>query len=175
MRHEPQTGALSIYIVAAEESGDALGAALVRALQSAPRRRIDVQRGRRARHGGGRHHQSIRHRRAFDHGHRGSPAPAADDFSPDSRNRRRRGRRAPGRAGDHRQPRFHPPGRPPRAPARAQNPDPRLRLALDLGVAARARPRHARLCRSGARHPAVRAGAVRQARRPALSLCRPSA
>ncbi len=34
MRHEPQTGAISIYIVAAEESGDALGAALVRALKA---------------------------------------------------------------------------------------------------------------------------------------------
>jgi lipid-A-disaccharide synthase len=34
MRHEPQTRALSLYIVAAEESGDALGAALVRALQA---------------------------------------------------------------------------------------------------------------------------------------------
>jgi lipid-A-disaccharide synthase len=34
MRHEPQTSAISIYIVAAEESGDALGAALVRALKA---------------------------------------------------------------------------------------------------------------------------------------------
>ena len=34
MRHEPQTRAISIYIVAAEESGDALGAALVRALKA---------------------------------------------------------------------------------------------------------------------------------------------
>jgi lipid-A-disaccharide synthase len=34
MRHEPQTRPLSLYIVAAEESGDALGAALVRALQA---------------------------------------------------------------------------------------------------------------------------------------------
>ncbi len=32
MKHEPQTRALSIYIVAAEESGDALGATLARAL-----------------------------------------------------------------------------------------------------------------------------------------------
>ncbi len=32
MKHEPQPRALSIYIVAAEESGDALGAALARAL-----------------------------------------------------------------------------------------------------------------------------------------------
>ncbi len=34
MRPEPQTSAISIYIVAAEESGDALGAALVRALKA---------------------------------------------------------------------------------------------------------------------------------------------
>src|ERR1700688_2551706 len=34
MRHEPQTRPLSLYIVAAEESGDALGAALVRALHA---------------------------------------------------------------------------------------------------------------------------------------------
>jgi lipid-A-disaccharide synthase len=34
MRPEPQTRPLSLYIVAAEESGDALGAALVRALQA---------------------------------------------------------------------------------------------------------------------------------------------
>jgi lipid-A-disaccharide synthase len=34
MRHEPQTSAMSLYIVAAEESGDALGAALVRALKA---------------------------------------------------------------------------------------------------------------------------------------------
>jgi lipid-A-disaccharide synthase len=34
MRHEPRTRALSLYIVAAEESGDALGAALVRALKA---------------------------------------------------------------------------------------------------------------------------------------------
>ena len=34
MRHEPQTKPLSLYIVAAEESGDALGAALVRALKA---------------------------------------------------------------------------------------------------------------------------------------------
>jgi lipid-A-disaccharide synthase len=34
MRHQPQTRPLSLYIVAAEESGDALGAALVRALQA---------------------------------------------------------------------------------------------------------------------------------------------
>ncbi len=34
MRPEPQTRPLSFYIVAAEESGDALGAALVRALQA---------------------------------------------------------------------------------------------------------------------------------------------
>src|SRR6202166_2807175 len=34
MRHEPQTRPLSLYIVAAEESGDALGAALVRALKA---------------------------------------------------------------------------------------------------------------------------------------------
>jgi lipid-A-disaccharide synthase len=34
MRHEPRSRALSLYIVAAEESGDALGAALVRALKA---------------------------------------------------------------------------------------------------------------------------------------------
>jgi lipid-A-disaccharide synthase len=34
MRHEPHTRPLSLYIVAAEESGDALGAALVRALKA---------------------------------------------------------------------------------------------------------------------------------------------
>ena len=34
MRPEPQTRPLSLYIVAAEESGDALGAALVRALKA---------------------------------------------------------------------------------------------------------------------------------------------
>jgi lipid-A-disaccharide synthase len=34
MKHEPRTRALSLYIVATEESGDALGAALVRALKA---------------------------------------------------------------------------------------------------------------------------------------------
>ena len=143
--------------------------------QGASRRRVDVQRGRRTRHGGRRHRTVRSPSTSFRSWACGDPAPAADDFSPDSRDRRRRGRRAPGRAGDHRQSGFHPPRRPPRAPACAQDPDPRLRFALGLGVAARARPRHARLCRSGAGHPAVRAGDVRQARRAAVSLCRPSA
>ena len=174
MRHEPQTRPLSLYIVAAEESGDALGAALVRALQ--------------ARHGGAMTFNGVGGRAmaaagivspfAIDAlsimGIAAIPRPAAADLPQNSPDRRRRGRRAPRCAGDHRQSRFHPPGGPPRAPARAQNPDPRLRVALGLGVAARSRPRHARLCRSGARHPAVRAGGPRQARRAALPLCRSS-
>ena len=158
MKTRAATRALSIYIVAAEESGDALGAALVRALK--------------ARHGGALTFNGVGGRAmaaagiispfAIDElsiiGIAAVPRRLPMIFRRIRADRRRRRRRAPGRAGDHRQSRFHPPGRPPRAPARAQNPDPRLRLALDLGVAAGPRPRHARLCRSGARHPAVRAG-----------------
>ena len=71
--------------------------------------------------------------------------------------RRRGDRRAAGRAGDHRQSRFHPPGGAPRARTRAAHPDRRLCLSLGLGLAAGPRQGHARLRRSGAGAAAVRA------------------
>ena len=60
---------------------------------------------------------------------------------------------------------------------RAQRPrdtDHRLRLALGLGLAARPGARDVRLCRSRAGAAAVRARGISQAARPALQLCRPS-
>ena len=53
--------------------------------------------------------------------------------------------------------------------------DHRLRLAVGLGLAVRPGARYARLHRSGAGDPAVRARYPCRARRAALQLCRPSA
>ena len=75
---------------------------------------------------------------------------------------------------DHRQSRFHPSGGAARPRPRSLDPDRRLRLALGLGVAAGPGARDAALCRSRAGAAAVRAGGVSQAARAALQLCRPS-
>ena len=78
----------SIYIVAGEESGDALGAALARALRGASRRRAEACRRRRAGDGGGRDCQPVPDRRSFDHRPHRHPAPAAEDFAHHPRDRR---------------------------------------------------------------------------------------
>ena len=90
--------------------------------------------------------------------------------------RRRRDRLRSRRARHPRQPRIHPPGRQARAPQDAAHPDRRLCLAERLGLApmaARAR------CAAYVDHILAilpfEPDAHRQARRPALQLCRPSA
>ena len=139
-------------------------------------RSAQARRRRRARHGGG---GNSRARLPIDDlsiiGFTAIPRRLADDFAPHPRNRRCRHRRAPGCPRHHRQPGLHPPGGAPGARPRAGDPDSRLRVAVGLGLAARARARHARLCRLRARDPAVRAGDACAARRPALHLRRPSA
>ena len=175
MKHEPQPRPLSIYIVAAEESGDALGASLARALLA--------QRGgavKLAGVGG----------RAMAAAGIASPFPIEElsiiGLSAIPRRlpmilRRIREtadcdrRRTAGCARHHRQPRLHPPGGPPRAAPGACDSDSRLCLAVGLGLAAGTRARDARLCRLRARHSAIRAGRACPARRSALYLCRSSA
>ena len=63
----------------AEESGDALGAALARALTARAGGGAEARGRRRPRHGGGRDCQPIPYRRPLDHRHRRDPAPAADE------------------------------------------------------------------------------------------------
>ena len=87
---------------------------------------------------------------------------------------RNRGRTAR-RACHHRQSGFHPPGGAPGATPGAVDSDHRLRLAVGLGLAVRPGARHARLCRSCAGDPAVRACYPCRAGRTALQLCWPSA
>ena len=116
MNYVPQSKPLSIYIVAAEESGDALGAALASALR-AREGGAQARRRRRASHGGGRNYELVRYRRPFDHRLHRNPTPPADNSAPHPRNRRRGDRRAAGCSGHHRQPGLHPPGRAPGARA----------------------------------------------------------
>ena len=78
------------------------------------------------------------------------------------------------RSRDHRQSGFHPSGSPARARPRSLDSDRRLRLAVGLGMAARPGACDASLCRSCACPAAVRAGSVSQAAWTALQLCRPS-
>ena len=164
---------LSIYLVAAEESGDALGAALVRALRAAAGGALTLAGvGGRAMAAEGVvspfSDRRTRHRRRQRH-----TGAAAADLAAHSRNRGRRCRGATRRAGDHRQPGFHPPRGAPRARPRAVDSDRRLCLAFGLGLAVRPGARHARLCRLRARDPAVRAGGAPAPRRAALRLCGP--
>ena len=147
MNRAPQRRAPSIYLVAAEESGDALGAALARALTEREGGLVKL---------------------AGVGGRQMAAAGIASPFAIDElaiigvtaiprrlptilRRIRETADRivaAPPRCpGHHRQPGLHPPGGAPGAPARACDSDPRLRFALGLGVAAGAGARDARLCR----------------------------
>ena len=176
MTDAPQQRPLSIYLVAAEESGDALGAALARALTARDGGAADACRRRRPRHGGRRDRQPVRRstssrssgltaiprrlpmilrriRETADAVVAARPDALVIIDSPDFTHRvARRVRRL--------------------APV---NPDPRLRLAVGLGVAARARARHARLCRSAC-SPSCRSSRRRTcgsaARRAAMSAIR---
>ena len=76
---------------------------------------------------------------------------------------------------DHRQSGFYPSRCPTGSRPRSVDPDRRLRLAVGMGVAARACARDAQLCRSCAGAAAVRTGGLSQAQRAALQLCRPPA
>ena len=110
---------LSIYLVAAEESGDALGAALVRALRAAVDGALTLAGCRWTRHGGRGRRQSVLDRRTRHRRRQRHPGAPAADLAAHPRDRRRCCRRATGRAGDHRQPGFHPSGGAPRARPRA--------------------------------------------------------
>ena len=166
--------ARKIFLIATEESGDRLGANLMKVL--------------RQRLGGAVRFEGIGGQamareglvslfpieRAVDHRARRGRQAVADDPAADQGNRRGGDAGVARYSRHHRQPRFHPPrGRRVRA-KRSRDPDRRLRVALGLGVAARPGARDARLCRSRAGAAAVRARGISQAARPALQLCRPS-
>ena len=74
----------------------------------------------------------------------------------------------------HRQSRFYPSCGQARSSPRSLDPDYRLRLALGVGMAIGPGARDARLYRSRAGVAAVRAGSISQASRAALQLCRSS-
>ena len=165
----------SIYLVAAEESGDALGASLARALRAREGSRLSLSGvGGRAMAAAGINSPfpidelSIfgltaiprrlplilrRIRETADAIIAARPNAVVIIDSPDFTHRvaRRVRRRA------------------------ALDSDPRLRLAVCLGLAAGTGAGHALLYRLRARHPSFRAGSLRQTWRPALCLCGPSA
>ena len=70
MNDAPPRRPLSIYLVAAEESGDALGGALGACAHARRGQERDARRRRRPRHGGGGHRQPVLDRRTLDHRHR---------------------------------------------------------------------------------------------------------
>jgi hypothetical protein len=170
MNGAPQPRPLSIYLVAAEESGDALGAALIRALVAGAGRALTL-----AGVGG----------RAMAEAGIVSPFPIDDlaiiGFSaiparlPMILRRIRETADAVVAARPDALVIIDTPDFNHRVARRAGDPHPRLCFAIGLGLAARAGACHARLCRSRTRHPAVRAGCAPTARRTALRLCRPSA
>ena len=165
---------LKLFLVAAEESGDVLGGALMGALRAL---RPDVSFARRRRTGDAkpRPQQPVRYRGSVDHRRRLDSRKAAADLPAHPRNRRRGDCRAAGRARHHRQSGFHASRGAARAQERAGYPDLQLRAADGVGVAPMARARDARLRRSSAGDPAVRTGGIRSPRGSALYLCRPSA
>ena len=110
---------LSIYLVAAEESGDALGAALGARIAQRCGRCAGARRRRWAGDGGRGRRQSVPDRRPRHcRGQCDTGTPAADPAA-HSRNRRRGRRRAARMRSYYRQPRFHPSRCAPRARARA--------------------------------------------------------
>ena len=165
---------LSIYLVAAEESGDALGAALVRALRAAAGGALTLAGvgGRAMAAAGVVSPFSIdelaivgvsaiparlplilrRIRETADAVVATRPDALVIIDSPDFTHRVARRVRA-------------------RAPS---NSDRRLCLAFGLGLAVRPGARHARLCRLRARDPAVRTSGASAPRRAPLRLCGPS-
>ena len=166
---------LSIYLVAAEESGDALGAALVRALRAAAGGALTLAGvgGRAMAAEGVVSPFSIdelaivgvsaiparlplilrRIRETADAVVAARPDVLVIIDSPDFTHRVARRVRRPC----------------------AVDSDRRLCLAFGLGLAVRPGARHARLCRLRARDPAVRAGGAPAPRRAALRLCGPPA
>ena len=176
MMHEPQhAAALAIYIIAAEESGDALGAALVNALE--------------ARHGGALKFAGVG-------GHAMAAAGIVSPFAIDELaiiGLAAIPRRLPIIFRRIRETADAVVAARPDALVIIDSPDFTHRVARRVRRRAPAIPildyvspsvwawrpgpraRHARLCRSGAGHPAVRAGGACRARRSALHLCRPSA
>ena len=166
--------ARKIFLIATEESGDRLGASLMKVLrqrlgdavrfegvggQSMAREGLAV---------------AVSDRGTVDHGTGRGREAVAEDLAADPGNRRRGDGSLARHSRDHRQPRFHPSGGKTRPGPRSLDPDRRLRIALGLGVAAGPGARDARLCRSCPGLAAVRAGGLSQAARPALQLCRPS-
>ena len=166
---------LHVFLVAGEESGDRLGAALMQALRQRCGSAVRFS-------GVGGAQMAAQGLPSLFPlgdlaivGFAAIPVRLAENSPAHSRNRRCGYRRAPRRAGDHRQSGIYPPGRAPGARTRAGDPHRRLCLPLGLGLAAGPRARHARLYRSCAGAAAVRAGGAVATRRAALHLCRASA
>ena len=161
---------LRIAIVAGEESGDLLGADLVRALRPMSGRPIELVGV------GGRHLQeqglkacSIPREIALMGFTRDRPRPAAADQA-DRRDGARDRRRQAGLPGHHRQPGIQPARRRKVRAAAPGDPDRPLCLPERLGLAAGPRAGDAAACRSRALPAAVRAGRARAPRRPARHL-----
>ena len=166
---------MKIFLVAGEESGDRLGAALMRSLKSMHGGPIEFS-------GVGGYEMAAEGLPSLFRiddlsivGFAAIPRRLPDDHQTDPPDLARRDRGAAGRHGDHRQSGFHPPRRAARAARQSVDSDRRLCVAVGLGLAAGTRPRHAALYRSRAGAASVRAGGAQETRRAALHLCRSSA
>ena len=104
-------GELKIFLVAAEESGDRLGAALMRALRQRSADRSAVFRRRRPRDGGRRARQPVADRRFRHHRLRSHSGPAAAHRQPHGQDGSRGAGVPTACAGHHRQPGLHAAGR----------------------------------------------------------------
>ena len=167
------SGDTKIFLVAVEESGDQLGAALMRALRQRLGQRVLFSGvgGRRMAAEG---LEPAFDRRFLDHGCLPNSAPGAgDDWAP-APDVARVARTAASCARGHRQPGLFNVGGGLRPPRRSRAKNHRLRLAVGLGLAAGARALDAALCRSHPGAAAVRTRCPSPPRRPAMQLRRTS-
>ena len=165
-------GPLHVFLVAAEPSGDHLGAALMHALHE----RTDgtILRCRRSADARSRTRKPLSHRRSSHHRVRRSLQAPPLSVPKDSGNGGRRRRVEPRRCSHHRQPRLHASCGKARACGRAPSPDRRLRVSSGVGVAPLACAGDARLPGSRARAAAVRTGFPCAAWRTAMHVRRSS-